>query len=397
MRPEQIQQCAEQLVEFHGRLAPLFYEKRQAHWAYKWLHGLVLDGVRKNAAKLARAVPGANVQSMQQFISDSPWNHRKVLRELQALVVENLADTEGVLVVDDTGFAKKGDKSVGVKRQYSGTLGKVDNCQVGVFLAYISGKGNSLVDEDLYLPKEWARNRKRRKEAAVPREVRFRTKPQIALQMIKDLLEGPISASWVACDDDYGSAGQFRDQLAKLGLSFLCEVPCSTKVWTELPALEQPGPSRGGRPRTKVRLSPNAQRAIEVRGLAGQISQWRHIKVRQGTKRPICSAWAALRVYPWRDGLPGTERWLLIERTDEGTHKYFLSNAPADVALEKLARVAKQQWFVEQCFRDAKQQVGLADFEVRKWSGWHHHMTMCMLAYLFLALVRIRWKKGLPS
>ena len=135
MKPEQIKQCTRQLVEFHGRFAPLFYEKRQAHWAYKWLHGLLLDGVRKNAAKLARVVPGGNVQSMQQFVTDSPWDHRLLVRELQALVAENLADTEAVLVVDDTGFAKKGDKSVGVKRQYSGTLGKIDNCQIGVFVA----------------------------------------------------------------------------------------------------------------------------------------------------------------------------------------------------------------------------------------------------------------------
>lgn len=397
MKPEQIQQCAEQLVQFHKRFAPLFYEKRQAHWCYKWLHGLLLDGVRKNAAKLARGIPGGEVQSMQQFITDSPWDHRRAIKELQALVAENLPDAQAVLVVDDTGFAKKGDSTVGVKRQYSGTLGKVDNCQIGVFLAYISAKGNCLVDEELYVPEEWARHSKRRKQAGVPREVEFKTKPELGLQMIKELLKGPLEASWVACDDDYGQNGPFRDAVAELGLLFLCEVPSSTKVWSELPGLLEPGPSGRGRPRTKVRLAPSAAPPTEVRKLASRVHKWQYLTVRRGTKKPIRSGWAALRVYPWRDGLPGSERWLLIERTGEGTHKYFLSNAPADTPLKMLAQVAKQQWFVEQCFRDAKQQVGLGDFEVRKWSGWHHHMTMCMLAYLFLRLVQIKWKKGAHS
>jgi len=397
MNPQHLQQCAEQLVEFHSRLAPLFYEKRQAHWCYKWLHGLLLDGVRKNAAKLARAVPGANVQSMQQFVSDSPWDQRVLIRELQALVAENLQDTEAVLVVDDTGFAKKGNKSVGVKRQYSGTLGKIDNCQIGVFLAYVSRKGNCLVHETLYLPKEWAREKKRRKEAAVPKEVQFRTKPELALQMIKHLVEGPISTSWVACDGDYGSVGAFRDEWAGLALSFLCEVPSSTKVWTQMPPLEQPGPSERGRPRTKVGLSPNGPGPIEVRKLGAQIKQWHHIKVREGSKKPICSQWAALRVYPWREGLPGQQRWLVLEQRADGEQNYFLSNAPGDISVERLAWVAKQRWFVEKCFRDTKQQVGLGDYEVRKWSSWHHHMTICMLAYLFLVLLRAGWKKGLFS
>ena len=141
MKPEQVEQCAEQLMQFHSRFASLLYEKRQAHWAHKWLHGLLLEGVRKNAAGVARAVPGGNVQSMQQFMSDSPWEPRRVVRELQAVIAEELGDPQAVLVCDETGFPKKGDKSVGVARQYSGTLGKVDNCQVGVFCAYVGKKG----------------------------------------------------------------------------------------------------------------------------------------------------------------------------------------------------------------------------------------------------------------
>jgi SRSO17 transposase len=396
MEPRQLQQCAEQLVEFHGRFAPLFRDKRQAHWAGRWLHGLLLDGVRKNAAKLARVVPGGDVQAMQQFISDSPWRGRPIIEGIQRMVAERLAESEGVLVVDDTGFAKKGDKSVGVQRQYSGTLGKVDNCQVGVFLAYVSRRGHCLVDEDLYLPKEWARDRKRRRRAAVPAEVVFRTKPQIALEMVERLKQGPIRADWLTCDDGYGSSGQFRDGLEALGVNFLCEVPESTKCWTEAPPLEQPGPSTGGRPRSKAALRANAPRPVTARRLADGLESWQVIQAREGAKKPIRAAWALLSVHPWRDGLPGAERRLLVERTEDGARRYFLTNAPADVPLERLASVAKREWFVEQCFRDAKQEVGLADFEVRKWSGWHHHMVMCMLAYLFLVLLRAGWEKGGP-
>jgi len=397
MKPEQVEQCAEQLMQFHSRFASLLYEKRQAHWAHKWLHGLLLEGVRKNAAGVARAVPGGNVQSMQQFMSDSPWEPRPVVRELQAVIAEELGDPQAVLVCDETGFPKKGDKSVGVARQYSGTLGKVDNCQVGVFCAYVGKKGSSLVDGELYLPKQWAKDRKRRKEAGVPRHVKFRTKPQIALEMIGKAANGPLPFQWVACDDLYGQNGEFRDGLEQLALKYVCEIPSKTKVWTHMPTVREPGPSGRGRPRIKRSLAPDAPRPKEVSRLAKQRESWTTVQVRDGAKKPVRSDWAALRVHPWREGLPGKQSWLLMEKTREGEHKYYLSNAPEDTPIRQLAHVAKKEWFVEMCFRDAKQEVGLADFELRKWPGWHHHMVMCMLAQAFLAILRRRWKKGLSS
>lgn len=387
----------EQLKEFQRRFAPLFYEKRQVHWSQKWLHGLLMEGVRKTAASLARAVPGGDRQAMHHFIGESGWDHRAVIRELQAMVSEKIAHPEAILVVDETGFPKKGDKSVGVKRQYSGTLGKVGNCQIGVLCAYVSPKGRALVDEELYLPKEWASDKHRSKEAEVPTEVKFRTKPQLALQMIEGAAEGPLPVRWVACDDLYGQSGEFRDGVQELGLLFVAEVPSDTKVWTEMPPLAEPGPLERGRPRTKVRLSAEAPKAVQVRHLRDQIEQWQYVTVRKGSKKPIRSAWATLRVYPWRDGLPGRERWLLIERTGKDQHKYYLSNAPADTPLRDMARVAKEEWFVEQCFRNAKQQTGLDDYEVRKWKGWHHHITMCLLALWFLTLTQCEQKKRASS
>ena len=393
MKPEQIEQCADQLVEFHKRLAPLFYEKRQAHWCSQWLHGLLLDGVRKNAAGLARAVPDANVQAMQQFLTDSTWEAAPLIGQLQAMAQEALGEPDGILVCDDTGFPKKGTESVGVARQYSGTLGKVDNCQIGVFVAYVTGKGRTLVDGRLYLPKPWAQDRARRRKAGVPKGVRFQTKAALALEMIERAVAGTLSVLWVTCDDGYGRDGGFRQSLADLGLLYVCEVPSDQRVWCELPMLPQRRPGQTGRPRSRLQASPGAPKSQRVRELAGRIEGWRTIRERPGTKKPLASDWAALRIWPSLERAPGAEQWLLLERSDAGT-KYCLSNAPAETPLEAMARVAKREWYVEPCFRDLKQEVGLGDYEARKWRAWHHHVTLCMLAGLFLTLVQTKWQKG---
>lgn len=393
MKPRQILKCAGQLKAFHDRLAPLFRDKRQPIWCQRWIHGLLLDGVRKNATAVARAVPAGNVQAMQQFLSDSTWEAGPLIGELQAMAQEALGEPDGILVCDDTGFRKKGTESVGVARQYSGTLGKVDNCQIGVFLAYVTGKGRALVDARLYLPKQWARDRARRSKAGVPKGVRFRTKPALALEMIEGAAAGALSVLWVTCDDGYGRDGGLRQSLADLGLLYVCEVPSDQKVWSELPMLPERLPGQTGRPRTRAHAAAGAPKSQKVRELAGGIEAWRRIQVRRGTKKPVASHWASVRIWPSRKRAPGPEQWLLMERSDAGT-KYYLSNAPAEMSLEAMARVAKREWYVEPCFRDLKQEVGLCDYEARKWRAWHHHMTLCMLAGLFLTLVQTKWQKG---
>jgi len=392
MKPRQIEKWAEELKAFHDRLASEFRDKRQAPWCQKWIHGLLLDGVRKNAAQLAHAVQGGEVQAMQQFLTDSTWQCEPVIRELQAIAQETLGCSDGILVADDTGFAKKGRESVGVARQYCGTLGKVDNCQIGVFLAYVTDRGRALVDGRLYLPKEWIGDRARRIKAGVPKEVRFRTKPELALEMIEWALGGPLSVRWVACDDGYGRDGGFRQRLDALGLWFVCEVPSDQRVWTELPVLPPAPVGRTGRPKTRAHVLPGAPRSRKVRDLPPTLTGWRRIEVRQGTKRPIASDWVALRLWPSMNRQPGPQQWLLIERSEAG-QKYYLSNAPTQTALETMAHVAKQEWFVEPCFRDAKQEVGLGDYEARKWQAWRHHIVLCMLAALFLTIIQAKCKK----
>lgn len=393
MKPRQIEQCARQLEAFHERLAPLFPDKRQRPWYRRWIHGLVLDGVRKNAAELARAVPGGEVQAMQQFLTDSTWPWEPVIGELQAIAQETLGEPEGILVCDDTGFPKKGTESVGVARMYSGTLGKVDNCQIGVFAAYVSRKGRSVVDARIYLPQQWARDRARRKKVGVPQGVRFHTKPELAVEMIERAAAGPLSLRWVACDDGYGRDSGFRNSVADLGLLFVCEVPSDQLVWTELPTLPETSAPQMGRPRTRAHMTPGAPNSRKVRDLVDEIDGWQRIEVREGTKKPIAADWAALRVWPSVKRAPGQERWLLVERSDAGL-KYYLSNASVQTLLETMVRVAKQEWFVEPCFRDLKQEVGLSDYEARKWSSWHHHVTLCLVAGLFLTMIRTKWEKG---
>lgn len=392
MTPRQIEKCAEQLEAFHERLGPLFADKRQRPWYRRWIHGLLLDGVRKNAAELARVVPGGEVQAMQQFLTDSTWPWEPVIGELQAMAQETLGEPDGVLVCDDTGFPKKGTESVGVARMYSGTMGKVDNCQIGVFATYVSAKGRSVVDARLYLPQQWARDRARRQKVGVPKGVRFRTKAQLAVEMIQQAAAGPLSIRWVTCDDAYGRDGGFRESVADLGLLFVCEVPSDQRVWTELPTVPARSQGQMGRPRTRAHMAPGAPRPRKVRDLVEEIDSWQHIQARQGAKKPIAAHWGALRVWPSAKRAPSAESWLVVERS-EAAQKYYLSNAPVQTPVKTMARVAKQEWFVEACFRDLKQEVGLAHYEARKWSSWHHHVTLCLLAGLFLTMIRTKWKK----
>lgn len=392
MTPRQIEKCAEQLEAFHERLGPLFADKRQRPWYRRWIHGLLLDGVRKNAAELARVVPGGEVQAMQQFLTDSTWPWEPVIGELQAMAQETLGEPDGVLVCDDTGFPKKGTESVGVARMYSGTMGKVDNCQIGVFATYVSAKGRSVVDARLYLPQQWARDRARRQKVGVPKGVRFRTKAQLAVEMIQQAAAGPLSIRWVTCDDAYGRDGGFRESVADLGLLFVCEVPSDQRVWTELPTVPARSQGQMGRPRTRAHMAPGAPRPRKVRDLVEEIDSWQHIQARQGAKKPVAAHWGALRVWPSAKRAPSAESWLVVERS-EAAQKYYLSNAPVQTPVKTMAHVAKQEWFVEACFRDLKQEVGLAHYEARKWSSWHHHVTLCLLAGLFLTMIRTKWKK----
>ena len=394
MTKKDLQQALPRFTEFVRRFGPLLEGDSRVARAEAYLRGLLLDADdNKNAETIALNAYGGDtsqVRMTQHFLGQSPWPYLPLRAELVRWVDEAFGEPEGVLIVDESGVAKCGDKSVGVARQYCGATGKIDNCQVGVFLAYASRHGHTLLDTRLYLPEEeWAKDPARRQAAGVPAEVVFRTKPELAAELVL----GPGQAlrhGWVTFDEGYGKDPGFLSRLEEAGERYLGEVPKSVRVWRQRPVVEGPGRGRTGRPRHKPRVradQPAPQTVAQV--AAGlRVRAWQRLAFREGTKGTQEAEFARLRVVAERDDLPGPEMWLVVERSldQEPTIKYYLSNATPEVPLLQLVQVGHTRWPVEDCFLQGKQEVGLDAYEVRSWLGWHHHMTLVMLALWFLKL-----------
>lgn len=319
-------------------------------------------------------------QGLQKFIGLSPWDHTPLLRALAQQVGHELGETDGVLVFDPSGFVKKGTKSAGVARQWCGRVGKTDNCQVGVYMAYVSREEHALVDTRLYLPEEWTKDRRRRQAAGVPREVRFRTRHALALEML-DAHGRALPHAWVAGDDEMGRPFDFREELRGRGERYLLAVPSNTWVRD----LEAPPPERGSRGPAPWNPFVRMDRWREA--LAE--SAWTTIEVRDGEKGPLVIDVVKRRV---RARTPtngtGPEELLFIarERQRDGTYKhdYYLSDADPGTPLRELARVSRAAHRVEECFKRAKGQAGLGDYQVRTWAAWHRHQALALLAAWFL-------------
>ena len=394
MTKKDLQQALPRFIQFVRRFGPLLQDDTRVARAEAYLRGLLLDADdNKNAETIALNAYGGDtsqVRMTQHFLGQSPWPYLPLRAELVRWVEEAFGDAEGVLIVDESGVAKCGDKSVGVARQYCGATGKIDNCQIGVFLAYASRHGHTLLDTRLYLPEdEWAKNPARREETGVPAEVVFRTKPQLAAELV--LAAGQtIRHSWVTFDEGYGKDPGFLGRLEEAGERYIGEVPRSVRVWLQRPVVEEPGRGRSGRPRHKprVRADQPAPQTVEQVAAALPARVWQRLAFREGTKGTQQAEFARLRVIVERDDLPGPELWLVVERglDQEAKSKYYLSNAAPAVPLRTLAQVGHTRWPVEDCFLQGKQEVGLDAYEVRSWLGWHHHMTLVMLALWFLKL-----------
>ena len=300
-----------------------------------------------------------------------------------------------VYIVDDTGFAKQGRKSVGVARQYSGTLGKVANCQVGVFLAWASEQGHALVDKALYLPREWTQDRERCRAAGVPEAIGYRSKAELALDLLRQARQGGHwPADWVTADAGYGEVPSFRDALAAEGWRYVVEVPSTLTVFTQAVQTAVPAWSGRGRQPTREQVKVGEPGAQTVAAVAAQWlpTQWRTLTVAEGAQGPRTYQFGAVRVWESRDGLPGRESWLLVRCTWDGSElKYHLANAPADTPLLRLAQVSALRWPVETEFQTEKGETGLDEYEVRSWHGWHHHITMALLAGAFLLTLQLDW------
>lgn len=282
-------------------------------------------------------------------------------------MVEHLGDTGGVLVVDETGFIKKGSKSVGVKRQYSGTAGRVENCQIGVFVSYASSKGRAFLDRELYLPKDWSEDQERRTLAGVPSDRSFQTKPELAKTMLKRALEAGVPASWVTADEVYGNDRRLRGWLEDQGVSHVLAVKSTERLW--------------------VRTDPAQVAAAK---LASQIldEDWVRLSAGDGAKGPRMYDFALVDIRPLRE--PGKGYWLLVRRSIAKPLElaYYVCFGPEDTTLEELVRVAGTRWTIEEGFEQAKGEVGLDQYQVRKWVSWYRHITLALLAHAFLAVVR---------
>jgi SRSO17 transposase len=362
------------LGALHERIAPRFVRSEPRERVAAYLRGLIAGVERKNGWQLAEHAGEQTPDGMQRLLSTARWDPDELRDDLRGYVIERLGDEHAVLVVDETGFVKKGRTSAGVQRQYTGTSGKIDNCQVGVFLAYAAPAGHALIDRELYLPKSWTTDPQRCAAAKIPNAVAFRTKPQLARVMLERALDAGVSAAWVAADEAYGDNPGLRGWLEEREQPYVLAVGCAR------------------------RFASATGRRGEARTLAAEIDvdAWVRISAGQGAKGERFYDWARVDLAsPTQDGFG---RWLLLRRSlDDGELAYYTCFGPPETALAGLARVAGTRWAIECGFQQAKGEVGLDHYEVRRWPGWYRHITLAMLAHALLAVLRATTGHGGPS
>lgn len=356
------------LGAMHCRIGRRFARSESRQQAGAYLKGLLGPAERKNGWQLAEAAGDRTPDRMQRLLSTADWDADLVRDDLQAYVVEYLAEPDGVLVVDETGFLKKGTKSVGVQRQYSGTAGRIENCQSGVFLAYASPQGHTFLDRELYLPKEWAGDAARRREAGVPEEVTFQTKPELARRLLERARGVGVPARWVTADEVFGGDRRLRAWLDEQGIAHVLAVKRTEPLWT----MTAQGP---------------AQVATET--ITGQASagDWRCLSAGDGAKGPRLYDWLRVPIRPL--GGPDQGDWLLVRRSlsDPADLAYYVCFGPRETTLEGLAGVAWKRWAIEECLERAKGEVGLDQYEVRRWTGWYRHITLALFAHAYLTVM----------
>jgi SRSO17 transposase len=366
----EVQAWAAGLEAMHRRISKRFARSESRQQALAYLKGLLGSVERKNGWQLAEAAGDRTPDRMQRLLSSADWDAGLVRDDLRAYVVEFLGDPDGVLVVDETGFLKKGTKSAGVQRQYSGTAGRVENCQIGVFLAYASLRGRTFLDRALYLPKQWAEDRERCREAGVPEDTVFQTKPELARMMLERALEAGVPAAWVTGDEVYGSDGALRGWLEQRRQPYVLAVRCTQRVWLK------------GRQEPEVREVPAHE---AVAGLPP--GAWVRRSAGAGTKGERWYDWAVVESALWWG--PEWRQWLLVRRSlsDPADLAYYVCFGPAPTALPELVRVAGIRWAIEEGLESAKGEVGLDHYEVRRWEGWYRHITLALLAHAYLTVL----------
>lgn len=392
---EDVKHLAQLLVDFHGYFAECFNRCGQRRHGEVYLKGLMSDLERKSVEPIALRYLGEDgVRPLQRFLTDSTWDEERMLELHQTRLARLIATEDGMITVDSCEIPKKGKESVGVARQYCGNQGKVDNCQSGVFVGYSSSKGYGLIGRRLYMPEVWFSEeyKERREKCQVPENLRFMTKQEIALELIKQVKErGLFTAKWVGCDCTFGSDPKFRDALAAEGYWYFASIRSDTLVWRERPQIGLPEyKGRGRRPGKERPLTP-PQSVSEV--AKDPSIEWQSVILADGAKGPIVADVARVRVVECRDGLPHDDIWLFMRKNANGEIKFAFCNAPENIPFEEMTRASTMRWPVEQCFQEGKGDLGMDHYEVRSWRAWHRHMTYVFLAMLFLLEVRLGLKK----
>lgn len=368
-----VQQWRGGLGEVQARIAGRFARSEQRARVRAYLEGLLSPVERKNGWQLAEQAGEARPYGMQRLLAGAKWDADRVRDDLRGYVLEHLGDPRAVLILDETGFLKQGVKSAGVKRQYSGTAGRIENCQIGVFLTYATPRGHVLLDRELYLPREWADDATRRAEAGIPERVTFATKPELARRMLERAREAGVQAAWVTGDSIYGGDRRLRVWLEQQEQPFVLGVTSREPLWAVLDG-------RWGQPRADA--------------IAATIpaSDWKRLSAGAGAKGPRRYDWARVRLARLQLSAEDLrwDHWLLVRRSlsDPTDLAYYVVFAPTGTPLQTLVRVAGTRWRIEQSFELAKGEVGLDDYEVRRWEGWYRHMTLAMFALAYLAVLR---------
>jgi SRSO17 transposase len=359
------------------RIGPSFARSETRDRVKAYLRGLLSPIERKNGWQLAEEAGLPTPYAMQYLLNRAVWESDEVRDQLQAYVREMLADAEGMLVIDETGFLKKGKKSVGVQRQYSGTAGRIENCQIGVFVTYASQAGHTLVDRELYLPKSWTQDPERCRVADVPEEVVFATKPELAARMLWRTLDAGLCAKWVTGDTVYGSHRPLRAGLEARQQAYALAVSCQEQVDVQ-----------------------GERKRVDDIADGLEPDQWQRLSAGDGSKGPREFDWARVELAsPEQDGW---QRWLVVRRSLLSGEKpadlaYVLVFAPTGTTLAEMAQAIGTRWTVEQCFEEGKGEVGLDHYEVRSWQGWYRHITLCMLAHAFLVVLRTQSQTQMPN
>ena len=402
-----VEQFVEELGNYTKLFKPAFRRREQWERGQTYLKGLLGNTERKNVARMALEM-GENVRDLQHFVGQSPWKKEPAVKIHQGLIAESLNEADGVALVDESGNVKQGDDSVGVGNQYCGSVGKVANSQNGVHVGYVSRKGYTALDNQLYMPPEWfgEEHAERRAACGVPVDLTYQTKPEIALKLLQGVLKRneelaePLEFQWVAADALYGDSIVFRDGVAEMKKLYFTEIKSTLEVWLKRPEVCVPEWQGRGRHPKRVRLLHPSDKAMTVEGVAKQIAAdgWIRATIKEGSKGPIVSDFAFLRVIVRRDSLPGPEVWLIVRRNidDPNELKFYFSNAPTDIFLPELVRICGMRWPVETIFKQGKSELGLDHYETRSWLGWHHHMLLVSLAHHFLVRLRVKFKDSAP-